>query len=144
MQFKNIVTVFIFTIMLGMTQLNAQEGQLDLTKEQKELLNAQKVQLKKNRKIFKASLTHEQLEILKNKTLSQRDAKAAIMQSLSDQQKLILLANKEALKSATDAFRVTLTDRQKLRLRIYLRNRANNIDKETLRDKINDRRKRSN
>ncbi|MCK0132198.1 hypothetical protein MWU59_11870 [Flavobacteriaceae bacterium F08102] len=130
----------IFLMVFGLFSGYAQEEQLKLTPKQKELLQAQKDQLKENRALFKASLTKPQWNILRNNRLSPREKREAILASLTKRQKLILAKNKEALQRRTDDFRATLTERQKQRLRHLLRVRGGVIDQEIMKNDFRNKR----
>jgi len=129
-------------LFIGFSAVSAQENAVELTPKQKALLQAQKEQLKKNRAVFIASLTEAQINIIKSKRLSQVEQKRALLASLTDRQKLILARNQEALKRRTDAFRSTLSPQQKQRLRHLLNVRNSLLDRELVRERIQDLRRR--
>ena len=82
MKLKNIIlTLSFFSLMLFNTVISAQDSNFnvikkELTKQQRDLLEKEKLVMKTNRDAFKASLTKEQLVILRDRTISKAELKA--------------------------------------------------------------------
>ncbi|PQJ21607.1 hypothetical protein [Tenacibaculum sp. SG-28] len=145
MKYKKIIKLSVFFLFLGVVQLVAQEEQdvLKLSKEQKELLEAQKKLLINNRNAFKATLSTEQLAILKDSKLTKSERERALKNSLNASQKGLIKKNNASLQKAKTRFRATLSERQKKQIKSRMaKQRGNANAKKRMRRKIQKVRKK--
>lgn len=126
------ITVIVFSLFLGLSNVQAQEKTevkekpeltekpelkdrsevKNFTAEQKQLLQERRELMAKNREAFKASLTAEQLAILNNKDLNKKEQHAALVLTFTTAQKAILAKNRESVEVLKKDFKATLTAEQ--------------------------------
>lgn len=89
----------------------------NLTPEQKQMLEINRVKIITNRKAFRSTFTSEQMLIANDKSLDRRKKKEALRASFSESQIQQYEANKEEIKKWRNEFTQTLTPAQKKQLR---------------------------
>lgn len=140
--FKIKVLIFIALLFFS-TYSNAQNAEVlsNLTPQQKEMVEAQKKLLIKNREAFKATLSANQLEILKNTSLSKEDRMKALTESLSDSQKKLLAKNRSEAISGKENFKATITEEQRQKLQLQIGLMKGSQEKKELREGVIENRK---
>lgn len=145
MKYKKILKISVLFLFFGVVNLVAQEDLniLALSKEQKQLLEAQKELLRENRKAFKTTLSKKQLAILKDVRLTKSERESALKNSLNTSQKALIKKNNASLKKAKTKFRATLSERQKKQIKSRMaKQRGNPTTKKRIRRKIQKARKK--
>ena len=129
-----IIAVVFIGLLLGSSQLTAQQDQSDdatqaltgLNEEQKQLIERRRNMLRENREAMKASLTEEQLAIMQNQQLTKQERHEALVATFTQEQLQIMENNRIRARELRDEFRNTNTteQRQEIRTRMRVHNNA--------------------